>query len=248
MRKLFLLCLVLALGLPVFLNGQDALFKQANEAYRQENFLEAIRLYDSIYASGKENTALHYNLANAYYKEGNLGRSILHYEKALRLSPQDEEVKHNLEIAQQRTIDRFEEVPENLFKASRLAIISLLSPDNWARLAVTALFLALIGWGAYLFSPYLRLGFISIISGLGISIIAIILAWSHQQYLKQNEGVILLEDSSYVKSGPSDSADDVFILHEGTKALRLEQFENWSKIKLPDGKLGWLPSREMAAI
>jgi len=187
-------------------------------------------------------------MGNAYFQEGNIGKSILHFEKALKLKPQDDEVLHNLEIARQKTIDRFEEVPENLFQASRLAIISLLSPDNWARLALIAFLLASIGFAAYLFSNYLRVGFIAIAAGLSIGLLSIILAWSHQSYMENNQGVILLEDSSYVKSGPSESADDVFILHEGTKALRLEQFEEWSKIKLPDGKLGWLLSEEIAVI
>jgi len=248
MRNLIFLSFSLILFLPLGLQAQKELFTKANRAYQEEDFAKAISLYDSIYQAGQQNAALHFNMGNAYFQEGNIGKSILHYEKALKLKPQDDEVLHNLEIARQKTIDRFEEVPENLFQASRLAIISLLSPDNWARLSLIAFLLATIGFGAYLFSNYLRVGFIAIVAGLGIGLLSIILAWSHQSYLNNNQGIILLEDSSYVKSGPSESADDVFILHEGTKALRLEQFEEWSKIKLPDGKLGWLPSEEIAVI
>ena len=248
MKKLILLSFSFLLLLPNGLLAQKELFEEANRAYQGEDFPKAITLYDSILQSGKQNAALYYNLGNAYFKEGNIGQSILYYEKALKLKPQDEEVQNNLEIARQKTIDRFEEVPENLFQASRLAIISLLSPDNWARLALFAFLLATLGFALYLFSQYLRLGFITIVSGLSITLFALIMAWSHQNYLTNNQGVILLKDSSYVKSGPSESADDVFILHEGTKALRLEQFENWSKIKLPDGKLGWLPTEEIAVI
>lgn len=234
--------------MPLGLNAQKELFSEANRAYQEENYLKAIRLYDSIYQAGQQNSALHFNMGNAYFQEGNIGRSILHYEKALKLKPQDDEILHNLEIARQKTVDRFEEVPENLFQASRLAIISLLSPDSWAALALIAFLLATIGFAAYLYSNYLRVSFIAIVAGLSIGLLSIILAWSHQSYLNNNQGIILLEDSSYVKSGPSESADDVFILHEGTKALRLEQFEGWSKIKLPDGKLGWLLSEEIAVI
>jgi len=248
MRKLILLSLSISLLFPAALMAQKELFEAGNRAYQAEDFVKAISLYDSIYSEGKHNAALHYNLGNAYFQEGNIGKSILHYEKALKLKPQDDEVLQNLEIAQQKTIDRFEEVPENLFQASRLAIINLLSADNWARLALLSLLLATFGLAAYLFSNYLRLGFITVVAGVSLTLLSLILAWSHQSYLSKNQGVILLEDSSYVKSGPSESADDVFILHEGTKALRLEQFENWSKIKLPDGKLGWLLSNEIAVI
>lgn len=248
MRNLILLLFSLNLFMPLGLNAQKELFSEANRAYQEENYLKAIRLYDSIYQAGQQNAALHFNMGNAYFQEGNIGRSILHYEKALKLKPQDDEILHNLEIARQKTVDRFEEVPENLFQASRLAIISLLSPDSWAALALIAFLLATIGFAAYLYSNYLRVSFIAIVAGLSIGLLSIILAWSHQSYLNNNQGIILLEDSSYVKSGPSESADDVFILHEGTKALRLEQFEGWSKIKLPDGKLGWLLSEEIAVI
>jgi tetratricopeptide (TPR) repeat protein len=248
MKTLILLSLSVFLVGANSLTAQNSLFKEANSAYQSEEYLVAISLYDSILKSDKESMALHYNLGNAYFQEGNIGYSILHYEKALRLKPQDEEILHNLDIARQKTVDRFEEVPENLFQTSRLAIIRLLSPDNWARLALFSLLLASLGFGGYLFSSYLRIGFITILTGLSIGLLSVILAWSHQNYLKNNQEIILLKDSSYIKSGPSENADDVFILHEGTKALRLEQFENWSKIKLPDGKLGWLLSDELAAI
>jgi tetratricopeptide (TPR) repeat protein len=248
MRILIFLSFSFFLIITNSLMAQNSLFKEANTVYQSEDYLLAITLYDSILKSDKESMALHYNLGNAYFKEGNIGKSILHYEKALRLKPQDEEILHNLGIARQKTVDRFEDVPENLFQASRLAIIRLLSPDHWARLALFSLLLASLGLASYLFSSYLRIGFITILAGLSISLLSIIMAWSHENYLKNNQEAILLEDSSYVKSGPSENADDVFILHEGTKALRLEQFENWSKIKLPDGKLGWLLSAEIAVI
>ncbi len=248
MKNLILLLCSLSLFSAYSAQPQNVLFSKANSAYQEEKYIEAIRIYDSIYSSGEQSAALHFNMGNAYFQEGNIGKSILHFEKALKLKPQDDEIRHNLEIARQKTIDRFEEVPVNLFQASRLAIIRLFSPDNWGRLALIAFVLATIGFAAYLFSPYLRLGFIAIVVGLSSGILSLILAWSHQSYLNNNQGVILLEDSSYVKSGPSESADDVFILHEGTKALRLEQFEDWSKIKLPDGKLGWLQSEEIAVI
>jgi hypothetical protein len=48
-----------------------------------------------------------------------------------------------------------------------------------------------------------------------------------------------MQPNIYVKSGPQASATDVFILHEGTKALQLEANESWIKLRMPDGKIGW---------
>ena len=46
--------------------------------------------------------------------------------------------------------------------------------------------------------------------------------------------------NAYIKSAPSIQSDDLFILHEGTKVQVLEVFNDWTKIKLSDGMIGWL--------
>jgi tetratricopeptide (TPR) repeat protein len=43
------------------------------------------------------NPYIYYNLSNAYYRNGNLGKAILNIEKALRLAPRDREIKNNAE-------------------------------------------------------------------------------------------------------------------------------------------------------
>ena len=59
---------------------------------------------------------------------------------------------------------------------------------------------------------------------------------------------ILMEANAYVKSAPSTQSEDLFILHEGTKVLVLESFNNWTKIKLSDGMIGWLESNVVEKI
>ncbi|MGB2050149.1 MAG: SH3 domain-containing protein, partial [Flavobacteriaceae bacterium] len=45
------------------------------------------------------------------------------------------------------------------------------------------------------------------------------------------------------KSEPNLKSETVFILHEGAKIQILESYKKeWSKIKLIDGKSGWLPN------
>lgn len=57
-----------------------------------------------------------------------------------------------------------------------------------------------------------------------------------------------MEANAYVKSAPSTQSEDLFILHEGTKVLVLESFNNWTKIKLSDGMIGWLESNVVEKI
>ena len=73
-------------------------FLQANQAYHQEHFEEAQRLYMEILDQIPRNPTVEYNLANTYARLGDIGRAVLHYERALRTWPDDPETRANLEL------------------------------------------------------------------------------------------------------------------------------------------------------
>lgn len=223
-------------------------FAKANEHYQRGEFEQALSLYDSIYQQGWESAALHYNLGNTYFKLGELGSSILHYEKGLKLNPGEEEIEHNLKIAQERRVDRIESLAPNLFKAFRMSLIKLFTPDQWAVLSLIFILGALVGLLVYLFLQQRRIGFITAVSALLLSLFSLSMAMAHQRDRDRHPELIIMSPNAYVKSGPSNNAEDVFILHEGTKATQLEEFEDWAKIRLSDGKLGWLPRHQVARI
>lgn len=247
MRMRLILLSLICLSSLATAQVQD-LFKAANKAYQAEDYAMAIRLYDSIHKEGYESAELYYNLGNSHYQNGALAYAILNYERALKLKPDDEEIQHNLKLAQSKRVDRLDEMPPNLFKAFRLSILQLFSPDNWARLGIAWLGLALIGLGLYLFSTWGRIGFISLLAGSLLGGFSLVMAYSHAHYQAEHPELIVMSDSAYVKSGPSTEAEDLFILHAGTKALQVEAFESWTKIRLSDGKIGWLPSKQIEPI
>ncbi len=228
--------------------GQDELFDKGNQAYQEGNYQLAIEFYDSILGAGKESAALYYNLANSHYQSGALALSILNYEKALLLQPGDEEILHNLSLAEKQRVDRFEAMPPNLFKAFRLSILQVFSPDNWARLGLAFLLIALIGLAFYLFSSRGRIGFVAMIGGVLFCLFSMVMAFSHKQHQQDHPKLIVMSDSAYVKSGPGTEAEDLFILHAGTKVEKIDFFDAWVKLKLIDGKIGWLPESDLEAI
>jgi len=245
-RLLFILSFVISTG---HLSAQaNSLFELGNEKYQAGEYMEAIELYDSIQKMGFNNEALYYNLGNAHYQSGRLAWAILYYEKALLQDPHDEEIKHNLALANSKRIDRFEIMPENLFKTFRLKILRALSPDQWAMTGLILLALAIGGLSLYLFSSLGRIGFVALISGGLLSLFSITMAYSHKHYIDLHPELIIMSDAAYVKSGPGENAEDLFILHAGTKVLQVEQFESWCKIRLVDGKIGWLPRANTEAI
>ena len=80
-------------------------FETGNQFYQNENYQAAIANYESVLASGKQSDGLYFNLGNCYYKLHKVAPAIYNYENALLLSPNDTEIKTNLEFARKMTID-----------------------------------------------------------------------------------------------------------------------------------------------
>ncbi len=51
---------------------------------------------------------------------------------------------------------------------------------------------------------------------------------------------ILTIANSFVKSAPDNGGNDLFMLHEGIKFQVLDRVGEWNKIRLADGKVGWI--------
>jgi tetratricopeptide (TPR) repeat protein len=247
MKKFFYTLLI---GLSLFgqSKGQSELFEQANAAYDAAEYDKAIDLYDSIVQQGFENVATYYNLGNAYYKKGELGASILYYEKAAQLSPRDVDIQNNLKVARKSVIDKFEVVPQPLVKTAYLGLVRWFQPDTWGWISLFFFVVLVLGCYFYLFTSMRKAGFSIALVGLIIGLASLSLAYAHTSYLEKNVPAIIMATSSYVKSAPSEGAEDAFILHEGTKAILLDELDDWSKIKLIDGKIGWIPSEDLRKI
>ncbi|MBI4054744.1 MAG: tetratricopeptide repeat protein [Elusimicrobia bacterium] len=77
-------------------------FNQGNALYRMEQFPEAVSRYQTAAekpASQKESASTHYNLGNAYFKQGNYLQAAENYRRSLILNPTDPEAQHNLSLA-----------------------------------------------------------------------------------------------------------------------------------------------------
>ena len=100
---------------PASVNTDDA-WDTGNKAYINGNYTEALEYYTAILNEGKYSSKLYYNVGNTYFKLGDMGRAILYYNRALRLTPNSEDVQHNLKIALAHTKDNITEIPEFFLK------------------------------------------------------------------------------------------------------------------------------------
>ena len=54
--------------------------------------------------------------------------------------------------------------------------------------------------------------------------------------------------SSYVKSSTDEKGNDQFILHEGTKVEIMDEYNDWKKIKIANGTVGWIKAKDIEII
>ena len=233
-------------------NYPDSLWNAANEAYAQERWEDAVNDYTAISEASMESAPLWCNLGSAWYKNGNLGKAILCYERALKLDPSYEDARYNLELLNAMKLDRLESVPELILATWMKNLGRTLDSDSWAVcflvfLVLTLAMVLLFILGSSATSR--RAGFFTGVVCLLLAVASLSFSlWQKNEYMKADKAIIMKPVSS-VKSSPSgDSAKDLFVLHEGTKVQVLDNVGGWSNIELSDGRQGWLPSSDIEII
>src|SRR2546423_13147635 len=98
MKVVFALTILLA-GVSIGAAQPAAQFAKANQEYTAGDFKAAIADYEEAVRSGQDAPNLFYNLGNAYFRQKDLGRAILNYERALALDSHHPEAQANLRIA-----------------------------------------------------------------------------------------------------------------------------------------------------
>jgi len=240
------------IGLPItllLLSGSlysqnvDDLMQHAGTHYRNSEFDKAIKIYEDLRSAGYEGTSLYFNLANSYYRIGKLGYAILNYERALKHSPSDEDVKHNLAFANLSTVDRIQPLPTFFLFEWWDSLLASLSVNGWTYTAFLFYILLMIMIVIYFFAKTIFQQKFILIFGLGI--LAILLLTVSLLIVKINReqnviGGVVIEQSITVKTSPDIKSTDTFIIHEGLKVNLEDQLDEWVKIRLADGKVGWV--------
>lgn len=226
----------------------DSLFVKANKLYQQEDYLKALEIYQEIESQEVESAELYFNMANVFYRINQVAPSIYYYEKALLLDPNNKDIEFNLEFAKRMTLDDIEALPRSIGQRFKEGIALKLPYNTWAIISVCFAFIFAILFLLYHFSystSTKRIYFIT--SGLCVVFVSITLLFTYQNYtyIQNTRTAIIFEQLAQVKSAPTKSSEVNFELHEGTKVFILESLDDWYKIKIADGKTGWINEKEL---
>lgn len=243
-----ILALVILLSSFIMQGQNQAIFDQGTQAYNDGDYNKAIEHYLQILENGDHSAALYYNLGNAYYKLNQIAPSIYYYEKALLLKPNDPEIRNNLGYAQNMTLDAIETMPETGLAKIYKNVVGMLSFDQWGYAAVAFMMLFVLLYITFYYLNYAtqkRIAFILGMFALLLSISATVLAYMSYRDFQADRPAIVFTDEVIVKSEPNNRSQEVFRLHEGTKLNVLEEFNDWKKIRIADGQIGWLASENV---
>lgn len=246
MKKFLFLLLIIA-NVTAAQNAEE-LFVNANDLYKNEKYDEAIKLYEQIENKDLISSELYYNLGNAYYKLNKVGPSIYYYEKALKMNPLNEDVKNNLIFAKRLALDTIEEVPKTVFQKFNINYLQKLSYNQWAIVVIVFSFLAGILFLLFYFansSSAKRFYFATSIFSFIFLAITFVITYNQYSYSENNKAAIVFVEKTEVRNAPTINSEEVFTLHEGTKVIVLDTLDGWKKIKIADGKLGWIIAEEI---
>lgn len=222
-----------------------------NAEYNKANYQKAISFYQKFISGGVESSQAYYNLGNCYYRTNDIGKAILYYEKAEKLSPGDLDVQFNLQLANQKITDKVPaEAPAFLLSGWK-KFVNRFTEKQWALICIAILCFSLLLFALYLVFSGILLKQVFFWSGLGVFFLSLfVLFLAHQQYdtVTSHDTAIVLSSSVTVKGAPEDKSTQLFVIHEGTKVWILKTQGEWTEIKLSNGNQGWLISSDISAI
>ncbi len=221
------------------------IFNQGCSFYEEGNYLQAINAYESVIKKGVENPTIYYNLGNAYFKNQQLGKALVHYERAFRLSPRNEDIRFNLTFARLKAT---KEKTPGIFKKIFFNIYNLLNINELTLFTSFFYFSLCILIAVYIFKKkhlllwlMIPVGFLIVFSGswLGIKI----------YNEKITTSAIVIVPCGEVRNGPSTDYSIGFTLPEGEKVIVLQQKDSWYAVGIKEkGLKGWINKESIEKI
>ncbi len=247
------------------------MFEEGNSRYEAGDYDGAIVEYTELVDAGAADKDLFYNLANAFYKTGDLGRAVLFYERARRIAPRDQDVRRNLSLVRTQLRDEQFVREQNRFTRGLVWLHNNLSASEMVVFASCCyLMLCLLGI-VFLFRDstavaaiYKRISVLSPgrLVGLGksqdiifaITIISFLFlstgfsAWKKMGKETSRGEAVVVDREAPVFSSPTEDATLQFKIHEGTVVRARERRPRWTRITLPGGLSGWVSTASVERI
>ncbi|MDO5332476.1 MAG: tetratricopeptide repeat protein [bacterium] len=237
---------------------ESQLTMMADSAYTADNYILAEALYCEAISRFGTSSTLFYNLGNAYYRQGNLGKAIVNYERALKLDPTNADASANLEFVKGKIADR------QLDESSILDrlwgnLVTGLKADTWAWVSIILFALFLAGALTYLFSSVVIVKKVSFFGGIIVFVVcalSIVISFAAANRATTDRYAVVLPPSAQLSTTPREArnqSEEAFLLHEGTKVEIVDSVTSnvdgkWYEVLVGPGKRAWIKATDVERI
>ena len=228
----------------VLSEDNSGLFKEANELYLKKDYENSAEQYESIIKNGHMDSKIFYNLGNSYYRLNKIGQAIWAYKNAIKFSPRDKDIAHNLKIAEAKRIDRIVSPPLFIFHEFYRKVKSSFTIFELSLLGGILVFILSLIWiidksfdfKSKVFRIIFQLFF-------AINLSTHVLLFDRIIDRKKNEIEAVIIDRVEAISSPSTGDSKIlFYINEGAIVEVLDEKNQLMEIILIDGKRGWVSS------
>jgi hypothetical protein len=232
-------------------------FADANRAYSEQRYREAIAQYEALIAAGIVHEDLYYNLGNAYFRHAErhdhaLGPAIFNYERALRIDPSMEDAYYNLGVARAavaaKVADRLEGAEGDPLWVRVVTYFSM------AQLTIGFLLLNLGFFSSLVVLRFLSSGLArtglavgTVFAGLATAAAAILLG-GHIWFVQNVQLAIVLPDQTQLRDAAGAPVAEGAQVHAGLRVRVMQRESSWVRVRLANGYEGWLAAREIGQV
>ena len=256
MKQVIIIILLAVLALPLL--ATNANIDRANQAYKQELYNEALKLYLQEAQQSGVSSALYCNIGDTYYRLKHNVHAVLYYERALLLDPSNGDARFNLEFVRGK-MQLPDDAGDSWFSNWVDQTVSHLSSNTWAIIAIVTFLLFLAGVAAYLFLDNVLMRKIGFFGG-AVLIVACILAnlAAFHVYHKATDGngAIIMPESVTLSTAPREprgKEEEAFKLQQGTRVEIVDSVADkangkWLQVSTAGGHKAWVNAKEVEVI
>jgi tetratricopeptide (TPR) repeat protein len=226
-------CLVFSVTCRASLASAE--FESANKLYEEGKFAEAAAAYEKLVRSGEASTAVYFNLGNAFFRSGRMGRAIAAYRQAERLAPRDPDIRANLQFARNQ-------VQAPTLRAGRgQRWLGKLSVNEWTLLTAAFTWTSLLLLAAMQLRPAAKpaLRGVVMVTGPAAILLGICLAVSYQLNSLARTAIVIAPDA-VVRHGPLPESQSAFTAQDGAELRVLDQKDDWLRVTAGPQHTGWV--------
>lgn len=181
--------------------------------------------------------------AEVYFKNKDYANSILYYEKALKLSPNNKDIKLNINIVRARLMGDCYVMSDILFVRVFKYISGTISLVGWAILTIILLSFTGIAFCFYGFSHKKVLWFYLSLFAFIFFILAFCLGITRQQIQNNTDYAIIMNADTKVKTFKHNDSKDVLTLYKGQKIKIINEEKLWLKVSTEDKREGYINNK-----